>query len=722
MAQNFQPKPSPIFLSRTSFPCAVAILLLFLALTGYYSLRNICPKTASSSSSSFSHTQDDTQKLKPHAVEQIFLNSSNNSTISSFLHSLTLKPHLAGTPPALHTLQYLLTQLKTLPLQTHLSQYEVLLSYPLHSSLTAHFTNGTTKTLFLQEVGVPRGQIVQPYHAYSPSGSAWAPPVYVNYGRAEDYRALEVLGVNVSGCVAVVRRGSVPRGGVVERAAQEGAVAVLLYAEGDGEEEEGIERGTVMEGLGDPLTPGWAAVRGTHSERLGLEDKEVRRRFPKIPSMPISAHNAYVILSSLGGPRLPYNWGPSKVTTRNKDRTGSGVGPGPTLLNFTYQAEKKMATLRNAFAVIRGVEEPDRYVLLGNHRDAWTYGAVDPNSGTAALLDIARRYALLIRLGWNPRRTIILCSWDAEEFGMIGSTEWVEQNLENLGSKAVAYLNVDCAVQGPGFFAGATPQLDNLIVEVTKKVNDPDLHKMTVYQTWAAANSGINIGRLGRVDSDFAAFLQHSGVPSIDLYYGKDFPVYHTAFDSYDWMKKYGDPLFHRHVAVAGIWGLLALHLADDPILPFEYLSYATQLQEHMEALSVLLDTGISLHSINSSIQELVDAANGAKMEAKKLREKKYVEDLSELRIRAFNDRLMLAERGFLEPEGLKGRQWFKHLIYGPPRNRESKQSFFPGIADAMDRAAKMKKIEGQSAIQHEIWRVARAIQRAAIALSGELS
>ncbi|RVW67748.1 putative glutamate carboxypeptidase PLA3 [Vitis vinifera] len=153
--------------------------------------------------------------------------------------------------------------------------------------------------------------------------------------------------------------------------------------------------------------------------------------------------------------------------------------------------------------------------------DAWTYEAVDPNSGTVVLLDIARRYALMMRQGWQPRRTIVLCSWDAEEFGMIGSTEWVEQNLLNLGSKVVAYLNVDCAVQGPGFFAGATPQLDNLLIEVAKKVQDPDSESMTIYDNWMITNKVINIQRLSGVDSDFAPLLQHAGVPSVDLYYGR---------------------------------------------------------------------------------------------------------------------------------------------------------------------------------------------------------
>lgn len=559
------------------------------------------------------------------------------------------------------------------------------------------------------------GKIVSPYHAYSPSGTVHAKVVFVNYGREVDYNALGALGVNVSGCVVLVRKGEgLSRGGVVKIAESKGALAVLLYAE-EGRVSGGVERGTVMRGVGDPLSPGWAGVEG--GERLRLEDSEVLERFPKIPSLPLSFGNADVILGSLGGRTVPPEWRDSGGRSRVLR-----VGPGPAKVNFTYQGEKKLVTIHNVFAVIRGSEEPDRYVILGNHRDAWTYGAVDPNSGTAALLDIARRYARLMQKGWNPRRTIILGSWDAEEFGMVGSTEWVEQNLVNLGAKAVAYLNVDCAVQGPGFFASATPQLDNLLIEVTKKVKDPEAEGATVYEKWAARNQVNAIQRLGGVDSDFAPFLQHAGVPSIDIYYGRDFPVYHTAFDSYGWMKKYADPLFHRHVAVAGIWGLLALHLADESILPFDYISYAEQLQGHTGVLGKLLDRNVSLHPLVTSIQELASAAKEVEYEVKQLREQETRGDFIDLKLRALNDRLMLAERGFLDVEGLQGRQWFKHLIYGPPSSYESKLDFFPGIANALSQSTSKSQQNRQAAVQHEIWRVGRAIERAASALKGNLT
>ncbi|XP_041025914.1 probable glutamate carboxypeptidase AMP1 [Juglans microcarpa x Juglans regia] len=697
MAEAAFSKPGTFFFTPKPSPLSTFLLVLILCILGFYTLHYPHPTLLQSNSQNAPR------------FRQIFLSSATNYTFASYLRALTQHPHLAGTKPSLDTTHYVLSHFKDLGLETRTAQYRALLSYPVHSSLSAHFSDGTVLDLPLTDFTQATRDVVLPYHAYSPSGSAYAKAVFVNYGTDDDYRALGLLGVNVSGCVVIARKGDLPRGVVVQKAEAHGAVAMLLYAEGDGFRK-GFERGTVMKGVGDPLSPGWAGVDG--GESLDLEDTEVLKRFPKIPSMPLSAEAAEVILGSLGGAPFPSEW-----------RIGIGhVGPGPTILNFTYQGEKRVVTIHNVFAVIRGLEEPDRHVLLGNHRDAWTYGAVDPNSGTAALLDIARRYALLMRLGWQPRRTIILCSWDAEEFGMIGSTEWVEQNLMNLGPKAVAYLNVDCAVQGPGFFVGATPQLDNLLHEVTKKVKDPDSEDATVYERWAATNIGIHIQRLSGVDSDFAPFLQHAGVPSVDLYYGRDFPVYHTAFDSYNWMTNYGDPLFQRHVAVAGIWGTLALHLADDSILPFNYLSYADQLQGYKNILSNILNGSVSLHPLTTSIQELASSAKEAENEAKILQKQETTDDSVVLKKRALNDRLMHAERGFLDADGLQGRQWFKHLIYGPPSDYESKLVFFPGVADAISGSARMSRKERKAAIQHEIWRAARAIQRAARALKGEFT
>ncbi|KAK2364544.1 putative glutamate carboxypeptidase AMP1 [Trifolium repens] len=678
------------------------VTLLILCILGFYAFH--FPHSLSSSSSNKSTT-----------IQNLFLSSSSNSTISSYLRTLTIHPHLAGTKPNSDTALFLLKHFTSLNLKTHTTSYKTLLSYPLHSSLSSHFTNGSFINLPLTEPSEPGSDTVHAYHAYSPSGSVYAKPVFVNYGRDKDYRSLVSLGVNVKGCIVIVRKGGgLGRNTVVEMAEKNGAAAVLIYNDEIDTWRNGFERGHVMKGVGDPLSPGWGSVEG--SERLSLDDNEVLERFPKIPSMPISVDVADAVLSSLGESMVPLEW---RSTLRIKGITH--VGPGPTMLNFTYLGEKKVATIQNVFAVIEGSEEPDRHVLLGNHRDAWTYGAVDPSSGTAALLDLARRYSILLASGWKPRRTIVLCSWDAEEFGMIGSTEWVEQNLINLGSKAVAYLNVDCAVQGPGFFVGSTPQLDSLIRDVTKKVKDPDAEGVSVYETWAAADGGNNIQRLGRVDSDFAPFVQHAGVPSVDIYYGKDFPVYHTAFDSYNWMAEYGDPFFKRHVAATGIWGLLALRLADDSVLPFDYLSYANELQLYRDKLSSMLDHKISLHPLTTAIEEFTSAAKEVDNELKELRLLETADQFVDMKRRAMNDRLMLAEKGFLDGDGLKGKQWFKHLVFGPPNDAE-KLDFFPGIADSMTRSSDTNKRERLTDIQHEIWRVTRAIQRATSALRGEFT
>ncbi|CAF2111760.1 hypothetical protein HID58_082229 [Brassica napus] len=639
-------------------------------------------------------------------LRRLFLSSASNATVSSYLRALTRHPHLAGTKPSLDTLSYVTNHFQSLGLDTHLAEYEALLSYPAHISVAARFSNNTTVEFDLND-GPGDDDVVRPYHAYSPSGSAQGNVVFVNHGEERDYRALELIGVSVRDCVVLARKGeSLGRGGIVKIAEAKGALGVLIYAENDGGGFGGIERGTVMRGIGDPVSPGWPGVVG--GEKLSLEDDRVARRFPKIPSLPLSLRNAEIILASLGGARAPVEW-------RNSGRVGSGqrVGPGQTVVNMTLQGELTMKKVHNVVATIRGSEEPDRYVILGNHRDAWTYGAVDPNSGTSALLDIGRRFSVLLKSGWRPRRTILLCSWDAEEFGMIGSTEWVEENVLNLGASAVAYLNVDCAVQGSGFFAGATPQLDGLLLDALKLVQDPDDVALTVEETFKSQNNIIE--RLSRVDSDFSGFLHHAGIASIDMYYGADYPVYHTAFDSYDWMIRNADPLFHRHVAMAGVWGLLGIILADEPVLPFNYISYAEQLQAHRDALSKLLQGKASVDPLSMAIQEFSLVAKEAQDEAKKLKEQAYNKNdvAAAAKRRELNDRMMLGERGFLDSEGIKGKEWFKHLVYGPAAEPESKLGFFPGIADAIA----TNSSEGM--IEHEIWRVARAIQRASRALKG---
>lgn len=306
-------KPINLMATKPS-PLSTLVVILILCILGFYALHHPHSPSPSSSSASSSH------------LENLFLSTSSNSTIASYLRALTLHPHLAGTKPAAETTSYVVNHFTSLNLQTHTTTYKALLSYPLHSSLSAHFNNGSSTDLPLTEPPAAPG-VVPPYHAYSPSGSVYAKAVFVNYGRDEDYRA---LGVNVSGCIVIVRRGGgLGRGALVEKAEANGAAAVLVYGDGD-TWRKGFERGHVMRGVGDPLSPGWAGVEG--GESLGVEHSEVLKRFPKIPSLPLSADIADTILSSLGGAPVPLNW---RGTLRSKVGV-THVGPGPTMLNFTY--------------------------------------------------------------------------------------------------------------------------------------------------------------------------------------------------------------------------------------------------------------------------------------------------------------------------------------------------------------------------------------------------
>ncbi|XP_002992244.2 probable glutamate carboxypeptidase LAMP1 [Selaginella moellendorffii] len=689
--------------------------------------------------SAWSRRRESISSQRFHAA---FLDLACNTTVDRHLRELTRHPHVAGLPRDFATAEYVFSALQSYGLAPHFADYSVLLSYPVERNLSLLHPDGSLKLeLSLREEDPGGGDgggggpaaVISSYHAYSPSGDVQGEVVYVNYGRSEDYQELELLGVDVRGAIVLARYGQIFRGDIVENAASRGAVAAIIFSDpGDYAANQtqgyfpdsswltptGVQRGTVFQGNGDPLTPGWPSSTA-NAERI----PESRAGLPTIPSLPISARDARPILESLGGKVAPRGW-------RGGFAMEYRTGRGPAKLRFHYVANQTLASIRNVLGAIKGYEEPDRFILLGNHRDAWTFGAVDPNSGTAALLEIASRLGRLVRAGWKPRRTIVLASWDAEEFGSVGSTEWVEENLDLLGARAVAYLNVDCAVSGPGFFAGATPQLDDLLVDVTKEVGDPDTGRGSVYDSWASRSpiggggkSSPTVDRLGGTDSDFVAFLQRAGVPAVDMYFGKSYPVYHSLYDNYDWMKRYGDPLFHRHVAVSSIWGLMALRLADCLVLPFNYGSYATQAQVYGNAVEDALRAAKAPHNVTASplrtsLASFVEGAKQAGHDSKKL--EREISLL--LPRRTLNDRLMLAERAFLEEGGIPGRTWHKHLIYGPSKNNGYQSEAFPAVLDAIVEASGSTNPDKWDAVQHQIWRVSRVLERATLVLRGELT
>ncbi|XP_027070554.1 probable glutamate carboxypeptidase LAMP1 isoform X1 [Coffea arabica] len=666
---------------------------------------------------------------------------SCNESIANHLYILTKRPHVAGSEANAEAAAYVLSTLTSYKVRSHITTYEVALTYPISRSLTLKPTPQDSPVKFdlHQDIydGDPHAdvadEVLPTFHAYAKSATVAGPVVYANYGRVQDYAVLKQMKVNVSGNVVLAKYGKIYRGDIVENAYAEGAIGVLIYTDrkdygGGGDAKwfpddkwmpsSGVQVGSVYNGAGDPTTPGWPS--SGLCERLSDDDAEKGGEVPLIPSLPISWADGDRILRSIDGQVANDDW------QGGKDAPVYKVGPGPAILNLSYTGKQVITTIQNVIGIIEGVEEPDRYVILGNHRDAWTFGAVDPNSGTAALLEVAHRMWKLQEKGWKPRRTIIFCNWDAEEYGLIGSTEWVEENREMLASRAVAYMNVDIAVQGLGFYASATPQLDELLIKATKQVQDPDNSSQSIYQSWIRSSENPKIGRLGGGGSDYSAFVQHVGVPATDISYGEDYPVYHSMYDDFIWMKKFGDPKFHRHVAVTSIWGLVALQLADEEFLPFDYLSYANELQRSVEDLKIeLSEKGIKLFPLFNSIKELRMAATKIANEIKVLQDRNVWASVSKndhYKVRELNDRLMMAERAFTDREGLPGRTWYKHLIFAPSKHNDYGSKYFPGIDDAIEKAKSINTTDLWLAVQHEVWRVSRVIKHASLVLSGQLT
>ncbi|CAB4318714.1 unnamed protein product [Prunus armeniaca] len=676
----------------------------------------------------------------------LFISSSlsDNASISNHLHTLTRRPHVAGQEANAEAAAYVLSIFTSSSIKTHIAPYPVALTYPVSRSLTLTPSPQEPQSQInfnlQQEIydGDPFAdvahEVLPTFHAFAKSGTVTAPVVYVNYGSLEDYEVLKQMGVNVSGSIVLARYGKIYRGSIVQTAYEAGAVGVLVYTDrkdyggGGGEEKwfpdgkwlppSGVQVGTVYNGLGDPTTPGWASSE--EGERLSDDEVEKAGDVPLIPSLPVSAADGETILRAIGGQVANDDWQGSE------DAPTYRVGPGPGIVHLSYTGKQVIGTIENVIGVIEGTEEPDRFVILGNHRDAWTFGAVDPNSGTAALLEIAQRLGKLQKRGWKPRRTIVLCNWDAEEYGLIGSTEWVEENRQMLASRAIAYLNVDSAVYGPGFWASATPQLDELLKQATQQVQDPDNSSQTLYQSWVGSSSSPTINRLGSGESDFAAFVQHVGIPAADMAFGKGYPVYHSMYDDFIWMQKFGDPMFQRHVAVASLWGLVALWLADAEFLPFNYHSYALELQRHMKDLEdELPDKNINLAPLFKSIEELKKAAtkiNSQREEIEQHKSWQFIGKNGHFKVRELNDRLMMAERAFTDQDGLLGRSWYKHLIYGPSKHDDYGSKSFPGIDEAIEKAKSLKTAESWKLVQHEVWRVARAVRHASQIINGELT
>src|SRR5271154_49950 len=649
----------------------------------------------------------------------------------SNLRHITSEPHMAGTEGSHRLAEWLRDQYRSYGFDAEIVTYSAWLGMPREVSLELVTPErkklATPEQAYSVDPDTSNPNAVGAFNAYSPSGDVTAPVVYVNYGTQEDYRALAAMGISVEGKIALARYGHCYRGIKTKLAEEHKAVGVVIYSdpEDDGYAQgdvfpkgpwrpmSGIQRGSVEYTEiypGDPLTSGVAATRGakriTPAEATNLS---------RIPTLPINAQDAAVILASMGGMHVPRSWQGGLPFTYH-------MGPGDATLHMKVAVDYQQRPIYDVIAKLRGTSD-NEWVVLGNHHDAWVYGAVDPGSGTASMLEAARALGELARGGWKPRRTIVMCEWDGEEPGLIGSTEFVEANLAELQAKAVTYINTDVGVAGPNFSGSGTPSLKELIRDAAREVQDPTGSR-SVYDVWLerVANpenqfSGVPrltpktepsgdapLGDLG-AGSDFCAFFDHAGIPSLDMGFTGDYGVYHSLYDDFFWMKTFGDPTFAYHAALARILGVMALRLDEADVLPFDYPAYAWEISR---AANGVITRAQEAGIMSEKLKAVVDASTQLTASATRASQalQKAHGSLAAAKQNQINRELVLIEQSLLEPDGLTNRPWYKHTIYAPGSYAGYAAELLPGLNEAlesMDRAA----------IDHEADALAAALRRA---------
>jgi len=636
-------------------------------------------------------------------IEDKFLAVPNAKLAGEHLKTLTAEPHIASTPEDRKTAEYVAQKFRAAGLETEIVPYRVLLNQPKVVRVEAFdaagksLMNGPTTEHVQGDSLADNPGIVMPFNGSSGSGDVTGDLVYANYGRLEDFDQLAAQHIDLHGKIVIVRYGANFRGVKVYIAEQRGAIGVLIYSDpqddgyykgdawpiGPWRPETGVQRGSVQflfKYPGDPQTPGVASTPDLpDSARISGSDNQ-----PHIISIPLSYHDASPLLQALKGPSVPQGWQGALPFRYH-------IGASGVRVHLVSQQDYQVRTIWDVVGKIKGSEYPDEWVVVGNHRDAWVYGAVDPNSGTASMLESVHGIGALIHDGWRPKRTIIFASWDAEEEGLIGSTEWVEQHAQAL-DHAVAYFNVDVAVSGPDFTAAAVPSLKQFMREIAKSVPSPVGN--TVYQEWRANRHGENEHRASNAPpvpgeevrvsdlgsgSDFTPFLQHAGVPSTDIGSGGPYGVYHSAFDNYAWYVQNADPHFTYLQQMARVLGLEALRMADTDILPYDYVAYAKEIRAYIESAK----RKASDASLSSANFDAVQAAAARfATAADRVRRLQVAPNSNPAQL---NVVLRQVESAFLSPDGLPNRPWYKHTIYAPGEFTGYAAVVIPGVNEAIE-------------------------------------
>ncbi|XP_030633559.1 N-acetylated-alpha-linked acidic dipeptidase 2 [Chanos chanos] len=589
--------------------------------------------------------------LQIHLSE--FFNEMRADNIKQHLRRFTRLPHLAGTQQNLILAEQIAKEWLEFGLDSvEIVPYDVLLSYPNSSnpnyiSIVDQQGNEVFNTSLAEPV--PEGyenvsDIVPPYSAFSAKGQPEGDLVYVNYARTEDFFHLErEMGISCSGKIVIARYGKIFRGNKVKNAVLAGAKGIILFSDpadycaegvhvyphGWSLPGGGVQRGNVLNlnGAGDPLTPGYPAKEYTYryslDEGVGL---------PRIPVHPIGYHDALHLLKNMGGQIPPNTWkGALHVSYR--------IGPGFTesfasqKVRMNIHSSNQVTRIYNVIGKIRGAVEPDRYVILGGHRDAWVFGGIDPVSGAAVVHENVRSAGQLMKKGWRPRRTLIFASWDAEEFGLLGSTEWAEDNAKILQERAVAYINADSAIEGMYTLrVDCSPLLHSLVYDITKQIRSPEEGEegMSLYESWHKRDNWTDnrdaprISKLGS-GSDFEAYFIRLGIASGRARYTKNkkteryssYPLYHSVYETFELVENFYDPSFRRLLAVARVRGGLIFSLADSDLLPLDCREYAASLSKYAHSIEQLAHRhpdamtlySVSFDSLFSAVENFTEAA-----------------------------------------------------------------------------------------------------------------
>ncbi len=661
-----------------------------------------------------------------------------------YMQRLSARPHHVGSAYDKDNAEWILSKFKEWGWDAHIETFDVL--FPTPKERVLEMVEPTRFTAKLQEppvAGDPtsgqQAEQLPSYNAYSTDGDVTAPLIFVNYGLPEDYKELDRLGVSAKGAIVIAKYGNSWRGIKPKVAAEHGAIGCLIYSDpaddgysvdnvfpqGPMRPSDGVQRGSVMDfpsfSPGDPLTPGIGAVPG--AKRLAIKDAH---SITRIPVLPISYGDAQPLLAALTGPMAPKEW-------RGALPISYHVGPGSAKVHLKVSFNWDIKPVNDVIAKIPGSEQPDAWVIRGNHQDAWVNGAQDPISGQVALLEEARSLGELVKQGWRPKRTIIYCAWDGEEPMLLGSTEWAETHDEELKQHAVAYINSDG--NGRGYLSmNGSQTLEHFVNDVARDIQDPEtkltvwqrLHLREISQAKTAEDrqelrqrADLRMAPLGS-GSDYTAFIDHLGIASMDLSYTDEDEggIYHSIYDDFYWYTHFSDTDFVYGRALSQTIGTAAMRLADADLLPFEFTDFADTIHMYLKQLKKLADDGREetiernkeideglfaavndpRHAMIAPPKEDVpphldfaamdNAADALALSAQRYQtalDKAWGGGLSGAPLQDLNRALMESERRLTTEEGLLRRPWYKHMIYAPGVYSGYSAKTIPGVREAIE-------------------------------------